>query len=78
MSKSMWIISILILILLVSSFWFGKNRETPPWMKCKESLFEQVVLGKCSPSSFDTGPRIKSQEQNNNVEEELPFEAPQN
>ena len=49
MSKSMWIISILILILLVSSFWLGKNRETPPWMKCKESLFEQVVLGKCSP-----------------------------
>tara|TARA_B100000035_G_scaffold277826_1_gene256365 strand:- start:351 stop:521 length:171 start_codon:yes stop_codon:yes gene_type:complete len=55
----------------------GKNRETPPWMKCKESLFEQVVLGKCSPSSFDTGPRIKSPEQNN-IEEELPFEPPQN
>ena len=47
MSKSMWIISILILILLVSSFGL-ENRETPPWMKCKESLFEQVVLGKCS------------------------------
>ena len=77
MSKSMWIISILILILLVSSFWLGKNRETPPWMKCKESLFEQVVLGKCSPSSFDKGPRIKSPEQNNS-NEELPFEAPQN
>ena len=77
MSKSMWIISILILILLVSSFWLGKNRETPPWMKCKESLFEQVVLGKCSPSSFDTGPRIESIQQND-MKEDLPFEAPQN
>ena len=73
----MWIISILILILLVSSFWLGKNRETPPWMKCKESLFEQVVLGKCSPSSFDTGPRIVSLPQND-IKEDLPFEAPQN
>ena len=77
MSKSMWIISILILILVVSSFWLGKNRETPPWMKCKESLFEQVVLGKCSPSSFDTGPRIESLPQND-IKEDLPFEAPQN
>ena len=62
---------------MISSYWFSKNRDVPPWVKCKESLFEQVVLGRCSPSSFDTGPRIRSPEQNN-VEEELPFEAPQN
>ena len=31
----MWIISILILILLISSYWLGKNRETPPWMKVR-------------------------------------------
>ena len=62
---------------MISSYWFSKNKSAPPWVKCKESLFEQVVLGKCSPSSFDTGPRIRSQEPNN-VEEELPFEAPQN
>ena len=77
MSRSMWIISILILILVVSSFWFGRNRETPPWMKCKESLFEQVVFNKCTPSSFDIGPRIKSNDPS--VEEDvLPYEEPEN
>ena len=44
MSKSMWIIVILILISTILSFWYSKNRETPDWMKCKESLFDQVVL----------------------------------
>ncbi len=33
--------------------WFGK-RETPPWAKCKESLFEQVVLKNCTPSILAT------------------------
>ena len=32
--------------------WYSKNRETPDWMKCKESLFDQVVFKKCTPSQF--------------------------
>ena len=52
MSRSMWIIIILITILMISSYWFSKNRPAPPWVKCKESLFEQVVFKKCTPSSF--------------------------
>ena len=75
MSKSMWIIIILISILAISSFWFGRNREIPPWMKCKESLFEQVVFKKCTPSSFDNSIVPKEKNLNN---ENLPFEAPQN
>ena len=50
MSRSSWIIIILITILLVSSYWFSRNREAPDWVKCKESLFEQVVFKKCTPS----------------------------
>ena len=53
MSRSSWIIIILITILLVSSYWFSKGREAPDWVKCKESLFEQVVFKKCTPSSFN-------------------------
>ena len=70
MSKSMWIISILIVILLVSSFWLGKNRETPPWMKCKESLFEQVVFKKCTPSSFSQPGTINSETEFDNYDEQ--------
>ena len=44
MSRGMWIIIVLITILMISSYWFSKNRKPPPWVKCKESLFEQVVL----------------------------------
>ncbi len=54
MSRSMWIIIVLITILMISSYWFSKNKKPPPWVKCKESLFEQVVLKKCTPSSFST------------------------
>ena len=42
MSRSMWIIIILITILMISSYWFSRNKSAPPWVKCKESLFEQV------------------------------------
>ena len=44
MSRSSWVIIILITILLVSSYFFSRNREAPDWVKCKESLFEQVVF----------------------------------
>ena len=77
MSRSMWVISILILIMMISSFWFGRNRETPPWMKCKESLFAQVVFNKCTPSSFSS-PRNTDNQNSDVIEEELPKEIPQN
>ena len=76
MSRGMWIISILILILMTSSFYFGRNREAPPWVKCKESLFAQVVIKQCTPSSFVNPNNTENNE--NNVETELPFEPPQN
>ena len=79
MSRSMWIISVLILILMISSFYFGRNREAPPWVKCKESLFAQVVMKQCTPSSF-VNPNIDEniEPNENNINEELPFEPPQN
>lgn len=77
MSRSMWIISVLILIMMISSFWFGRNRETPPWMKCKESLFTQVVFNKCTPSSFSS-PRDTDNQNRDIIEGELPREIPQN
>ena len=73
MGKVSWIIISLILILTISSFWFGRNREIPPWMKCKESLFAQVVLNKCTPSEL-TRPSINNS--NNSKEEILPLEEP--
>lgn len=73
MGKVSWIIISLILILTISSFWFGRNREIPPWMKCKESLFAQVVLKQCTPSEL-TRPSINN---NNDAKEEiLPLEEP--
>ncbi|MAI76538.1 MAG: hypothetical protein CMM90_05090 [Rickettsiales bacterium] len=78
MSKSMWIISVLILIMMISSFWFARDREAPPWVKCKESLFTQVVFKKCTPSSFAT-PRLSNEgDQIEQNLDELPYEPPQN
>lgn len=74
----MWIISILILIMAVSSFWFARDREAPPWVKCKESLFTQVVFKKCTPSSFANPSMINDKDDKQSFEEELPYEAPQN
>ena len=78
MSKSMWIISILILILMISSFWLAKDREAPPWVKCKESLFAQVVFKQCTPSSFAVPDNFDQKDMNQKLEDELPYEAPQN
>lgn len=69
MSRSMWIIIILITILMVSSYWFSKNKSAPPWVKCKESLFEQVVFKKCTPSSFSQPSEINSEIESENYEE---------
>ena len=74
----MWILSILILVLMVSSFWFRKGREIPPWVKCKESLFAQVVLKQCTPSSFANPQDFNDEDQDKLIEEELPYEPPQN
>ena len=74
MSRSSWIIIILITILLISSYWFSKGREAPDWVKCKESLFEQVVFKKCTPSSFNK-PKVG----NDTIEnQEFPIEKLEN
>ena len=52
MNRKFIIVSLLILIFIIVSYWFGRNRETPPWMKCKESLFSQIIFKKCTPSIF--------------------------
>lgn len=74
----MWVLSILILVLMISSFWLGRDRETPPWMKCKESLFAQVVLKQCTPSSFANPQGSENKDQDKLIEGELPYEPPQN
>ena len=74
MPRSSLIIIILIVILMISSYWFSRNRDVPPWMKCKESLFEQVVFKKCTPSSFN---RPNSLNQEKEIEE-FPVEQPLN
>ncbi len=79
MPRTSWIIIILITILLVSSYFFSRNREAPDWVKCKESLFAQVVMKQCTPSSFVNPNNMENMETNeNNVEDGLPFEPPQN
>ena len=69
MSRSMWIIIILITILMISSYWFSKNKSAPPWVKCKESLFEQVVFKKCTPSSFSQPDAVNSENEFENYNE---------
>jgi hypothetical protein len=55
---------------MVSSYWFSKNKSAPPWVKCKESLFEQVVFKKCTPSSFSQPSEINSEIESENYEEQ--------
>ena len=79
MSKSMWIIVVLITILMISSYFFSKGREIPPWAKCKESLFVQVVFKKCTPSSLmSPNSNQKIEQIETNQVEELPYEPPPN
>ncbi len=68
MNRGFIIISILILILVITSFWFGRNREAPPWVKCKESLFSQVIFKKCTPSSFSNPQYNNDNDEKNNLE----------
>ena len=69
MSRSMWIVIILITILMISSYWVSKNKSAPPWALCKESLFEQVILKKCTPSSLSQPGQINSEIESDNYEE---------
>lgn len=78
MSRSMWIIVVLITILMISSFWFSKGREIPPWAKCKESLFTQVVFKKCTPSSIYQKQELNQTSQPDKEFEKLPYEPPSN
>jgi len=54
---------------MISSYWFSKNKSAPPWVKCKESLFEQVVFKKCTPSSFSQPSGVNSEVESENYEE---------
>ena len=47
----MWILLILLIILTLSQFWRIQNKNSPPWMKCKENLFVQTIFNKCTPSN---------------------------
>ena len=53
---------------------FSRNREAPDWVKCKESLFEQVVFKKCTPSAFNR-PNLDNTPIEN---QEFPVEGPEN
>ena len=53
MPRTSWIIIILITILLVSSYFFLEIERHLIGLNVKESLFEQVVFKKCTPSSFN-------------------------
>ena len=77
MSRSIWIILGLILVLTVTSYFYSKKKDIPPWMKCKESLFSQVVFKKCTPSMMSS-PRIDFENEENKELQDLPYEEPQN
>jgi hypothetical protein len=74
MPRSSLIIIILIVILMISSYWFSRKRDVPPWVKCKESLFEQVVFKKCTPSSFNRPSSINQEKE----DKEYPVDQPLN
>ena len=74
MSRGIWILFGLILVFIITSYFYSKKRDIPPWMKCKESLFSQVVFKKCTPSMM-TSPRIDFE---NKDLQELPLEKPKN
>ena len=65
----------LVLVFLLTSYFYRKNKEIQPWMKCKESLFSQVVFKKCTPSSLS---RPNITETNEINKEQLKYEEPKN
>ena len=50
MSKTMWILLTLLVILVLSSMYREySNLPTPDHLKCKESMFQQMFSDKCTP-----------------------------
>lgn len=68
MSRGNIVIIVLILIFIISSFWLSKNKDTPPWMKCKESLFNQIIFKECTPSFIEYKKPIQEKEKNSESE----------
>jgi len=57
-------IIVLLLITITLSFWYGRKKAPPPWMRCKESLFSQVILNRCTPSVMSI-PETEFEKQSN-------------
>lgn len=72
MFRGTWLIVGLILIMIISTYFFRDKNKIQPWMKCKESLFSQIVFNQCTPSIFVV-PRLDDEIKN---EEKPPFEEP--
>ena len=50
MSKTMWILLTLLVILVLSSMYREfANLPTPDHLKCKESMLQQMFSDKCTP-----------------------------
>ena len=50
MSKTMWILLTLLVILVLSSMYREySNLPTPDHLKCKESMLQQMFSDKCTP-----------------------------
>ena len=50
MSKTMWILLTLFVILVLSSIYREySNLPTPDHLKCKESMLQQMFSDKCTP-----------------------------
>lgn len=50
MSKTMWILLTLLVVLVLSSMYREySNLPTPDHLKCKESMLQQMFSDKCTP-----------------------------
>ena len=65
MFRGSWLLIGLIFIFIITSYFYSKKKDIPPWMKCKESLFSQVVFKTCTPSMMSS-PRIEFENEENN------------
>ena len=52
MSKTMWILAALITVLVISSIYREQSgMKLPEYLKCKESMFQQMFTDQCTPRS---------------------------
>ena len=77
MFRGSWLLIGLIFIFIITSYFYSKKKDIPPWMKCKESLFSQVVFKTCTPSIMSS-PRIEFEDEKSNDIQNLPLEEPKN